>query len=307
MNDPGNPYPTLLRKRNFSEVFDDFGRFVRTASIPFLKVLLYVPGPFILLTGLFSAFGGFLSIGSTPDPSLMSIPLLLITLLLSFFTYLLSLGSGIVFLKRLEEDGETPSPKTVRDEVFSKFGDLFIGLMAWVGLFLVFFFFIGLFFGLMAVPAGGSGALIFLTFLIFMILLLIMPPISFHFTASFFGMLRDGLSFGKAFSKGWRMISMAFWKAWSVTIVGMLLMMFLSFACMIPEGVFAGIYSYMSLDLPSTGLSGYIMSALSLLRYFATQILGVFFVILHGLLYYSLHEMESGEALLRSYDESSDV
>ena len=298
-------YPTLLRKRSFSEVFDDFGHFVRTAYTPFLKVMFYVPGPFILLTGLVSMYGGFLALGGTSsDISGLSILALLFVMLLSFFTSLLSLGSGIIFMREMERDGRPPSVKKVRDLVFSDFGDLFICFIAWVGILLVFSFFVGIAMGLFMIPLGGVAPAL-IPFLFFLIFLFIMPPLAFTITASFFGMLRDGLHFGRAFAKAWRLVFLSFWRTWGVMIVGVLLFVVLTLAFMIPEGLFTGIYSYLSLELPSTGSSGYIMNLLALFRYFATQILWIFFIVLQGLHYYSLHETESGEALLSSYEGSA--
>jgi hypothetical protein len=308
MKQDGTSYPVLLKKRGFSEVFDDLGRFVRTAYKPFLKVMAYVPGPFILLTGLLSAYGGFLAIGGTSSElTALSIPVLIFVMLLSFFTSLLNLGSGIFFMKGMEEEGKPPSVKTVRDKVFSNFGDLFICFIAWVGILLVFSFFVGIALGLFMVPLGGIAPVLAPIFF-FLFFLFVMPPIAFTITASFFGMLRDGLQFGQAFAKAWRLLFSAFWRTWGVMVVGTLLFMILSFACMIPEALFTGAYSFLSLDLPFTGGSGFFLSVLALLRYFITQILWIFFVILQGLHYYSLHEMESGEALLSAYDRSaSDV
>lgn len=296
--------PRLLRKRDFSEVFDDLGRFVRTSSSPFIEVLAKIAGPFLLLMLVLSLYLGMLSPGSELEFSFISVPVLIFFMLLAVFSSLLILGTSILYLKNLEKNDPDLSVTNIRRQLSEKAASIFVCFIAWVGIMLVFFFAVGLLVGsLMAL--FGALAPILAPFILLLAMLFVGPPMVFVVNASFFAMLRDDLPFGEAFTKAWRMLFTSFWKTWAVMMVGMILFWVLSFSLMIPEGLFTGLFYYLSLNAPMEGLSGYFLSGLGSLRFMAQQVLAAFFIVFQGMHYYSLHEIQQGEGLVQRFGQDA--
>ncbi len=292
----------LIRRRSFSEVFDDLGCFVREHSAHFFKAVAWIPGPFLVLTGIVSIYLGLLTPSGMSLTETRTVLAFLLVLFLSLCSTLLLIGTTVAYFKGMEEERGRPTVRYVRRRVFRNLGVLINTFLAWLGIVLAFSFGAGIALAFFSFVVGAAGGAFLIPFMIFLGFLLLYPPIVHLASASFFGVLHHGFNFGKAFSKAWRSLRMAFWRNWGVVFIGTLLFFFLSFSCMVPEGIFVGFYRYFTLDPIQEGMSHYIYTGIAFFRFLATQFLWTLLLALLGMNYYSLHEVDSGETLLQRYE-----
>jgi hypothetical protein len=140
-------------------------------------------------------------------------------------------------------------------------------------------------------------------FIFFLAFLLVFPVLAHSIPVSFFAVIYHDLPFGKAFTKAWGALNIAFWRCWSVSFVAIVLLSLITGACMIPETLFYGAYAYLTLDQLMEGGSAYLYGALVFLRFLATQYFWAFFIVIQGLNYLSFHELRTGEELMERYDK----
>ncbi len=290
----------LLRRRTFSEVFDDLGRLLRSHSGSFFKTFALIPGPFILVTGLVSSYLGVLS--PAGFNTIHSVLPFLVLIILSCVTGLLLLATVVAFMREVELHEKKVSVASVRQRVFGKIRSLLTWFIVWLGVSLAISFGVGLLTGFLSIAMSQVHPEL-PPFIFFLFFLFIYPLIVHLAVASAFGMLRHDLFFGKAFSKAWDSLLIGFWRNWSLTLLGTVLLITLIMASSVPELLFAGIYNFLTLDPPFEGGSGYVLKGLAIVRYSATNLIWCFFLLLHGLNYYSHHEIQSGESLLQRFEK----
>lgn len=287
----------LLKERSFSEVFDDFGLFVRTHGKRLLQAFVYVPGPFILAAGILN---GYSQLGGPTPGSFGPGTLILLTLafLSAIAAFIFSLSTVIHFMKGVEKKEEL-STSTLRSRVMNSFGPMFIGALGWIGILVVFFFiyfFVSFLVmgvaGLMGPIALGGMGLVFLLFYLF-----VLPLVAFLTSTTFFQMLREERSFASSLGRAFRLLGRDFWRTWGVMLIGGVLFVVLTGICFIPQ--FAVAWGY-GLLTPTGGFERegvLLFQTMAMIGYITSTFVAAFFHVLVGLHYYSLHESESGEGL----------
>lgn len=297
----------LFRIRTFSEVFEEFGRFLRVHGKPLLILLLRIPGPFILMAALMNAY--FAPSAMAAGRLLSSPFLILLTLLSSVLASVLTLGTVVLYMKLIESSDSPPTIADLRKELFRSLGPLFKTFMLWGLILFATLFLLILFFGAfqtLLVGGGRTGIYFgaFLAFLLFGLFLFILPLLSFLMVSSYYHALRERTGFIAAFGNAWWMLRTAFFRTWAVLFIGMLLLFVLSTTCSIPLLLFEWLHTYFTLDLLQEGFSYYLFLVLESALNLLYLLVWAFLIVLVGIHYYSLQELQSGEGILARHEWS---
>lgn len=297
----------LFRIRTFSEVFEEFGRFLRVHGKSLLILLVRIPGPFILIASLMNAY---FAPSTLPAGQLLSSPfLILLTLFASILASVLTLGTVVLYMKLIESSDSPPTISDLRKELFRSLAPLFKTFILWGLILFATLFVLILFFGAFQTLLVGGGSTgiyfgVFLAFLLFGLFLFILPLLTFLMVSSYYHALRERRGFIAAFGNGWWMLRTAFFRTWAVLFIGMLLLFALSTACSIPLLLFEWLHTYFTLDPLQVGFSSYLLLGLGSILNLLYLLVWAFLIVLVGIHYYSLQELRTGKGILTRHEWS---
>jgi len=289
------------RYRDFGQIINATFEFIRQNFGPLLKSLLFIVGPFLLITGIVLGFyqKSIFSIYTLTSLSGIGVSMILLIIAM-FFTVQMMLSTVYSFIKIYLERTET-TPIQI-EEVWKGVKQNFLkilGITFSLGLLLIGSIIISGIIIVIIINVSSNPFLIFLLFLIFFLpFIYFMLKISIVYVVS----LNENVGVMNSIQRSLYLTKNKFWFTFGLVFVLSLIQGFMGFIFQIPQYIVMFISMFNSMD--GTGVDGVteiiiivtsIISALQYLLYAITLIALVFY-------YFSLVEQKEAKGLLEKID-----
>jgi len=289
------------RYRDFGQIINATFEFIRQNFGPLLKSLLFIVGPFLLITGIVLGFyqKSIFSIYTLTSLSGIGVSMILLIIAM-FFTVQMMLSTVYSFIKiYLERNEITPIQiEEVWEGVKQNFLKI-LGVTFSLGLLLIGSIIISGIIIVIIINVSSNPFLIFLLFLIFFLpFIYFMVKISLVYVVS----LNENVGVMNSIQRSLYLTKNKFWFTFGLVFVLSLIQGFMGFIFQIPQYIVMFISMFNSMD--GTGVDGVteiiiivtsIISALQYLLYAITLIALVFY-------YFSLVEQKEAKGLLEKID-----
>lgn len=301
----------LLEERDFSAIYSDAFRFLRFNFLHFLKTLLYIAGPFILLGAIVNAFSTASQLssiglddlgmrgGSIYPPNYWLY--LGITIFFRIIASLVLIGSVIEYFKLYMARG--PKNFTVSDvgkELLSDFGRL---IQAFV-LFLLVVFAISLGVGLVVGAFGAILPPLAVVFIIALVIgmMIIGPPLMFIINSMYISVVIDRTGFGGGIARARYIMKDNFWWTWLIVAAALIMVMIVGIIFTLPTAIVSmtGVFTSMNGEAPE--ISNLVLILATIGDFLNTIVYSVVLVIM-GFHHFSLVERTSGKGMMERIDE----
>lgn len=306
----------LRQVRDFGETFNTSIKFIRQNFKLFMKSLLFIAGPFLLISSIAGAFyqanaitmqsrlqSGMMEYGNNP----MDIVLeqfgwtYLIFIVASILANLALVGTVYSYMITYAEKG--PGQFTVSD-VSSKLIQNAGGILStFFGLTLLFILIIGIVMGLgialgVAVPALGF---LFIVAAFFGILILF-PPLIWQLSVVYLVKMEDRFTVMSSFGQTREVMRGNFWWTWLIVVCSSLGIMLVGMVFSLPQIAYQLILTYSSTqgEANETSIPFVIIATVCT---FCTTLLYGFMYVINGVHYYSLAEKNDGLGMMQRINE----
>ncbi|MCW3084533.1 MAG: hypothetical protein JWP12_1899 [Bacteroidetes bacterium] len=293
--------------RDFGETFNISIKFLRQNFKLFFQSVVFIAGPFLLLSAIASAFyqADALAQLSTGRANIFA------QFGTMYFVYLIAASfsnlalTGTVFAYMLVYSEKGPGNFSVNDvarRLWASAGGLII-------VFLLFTFLIGLAVGFLVIVFAGviqsSPVLaVLLGLCLFVGMLLLMPPLIWQLSVVYLVKMQDNDIPFDAYGKTRQVMKGNYWRTWLLTVCTFLTIGIASFAFAIPQAVYRWIVMYTAArqggSMGETSVTFLII--VTLCTFGTTLIYSVLYVI-SGFHYYSLAEKKDGAGLMERINE----
>ena len=302
--------------RDFGETFNTSVKFIRQNFKLFLKSLLFIAGPFLLISSIAGAFyqanaltlqsrlqAGMLEQGNSPMDILLDQfgPTYFIFIIASILANLALVGTVYSFMINYSEKG--PGQFTVNDvanTITKNIGGIlgvFFGLTFL--LLLVMIIVVGIGFGLgLAVPAFG----VLFAIAAFFGILILFPPLIWQLSVVYLVRMEEGTGVIETYNKTKEVMRGNFWWTWLIVVctsfgVGMIGVVF-----SIPQIAYQLVLTYSSLQSGNTETSIPFVIVATICTFCTTLLYGLMYIV-NGVHYYSLAEKYDGKGMMERINE----
>jgi hypothetical protein len=292
--------------RDFSQVYSASFVFLRQNFKLFFGCLLFIAGPFILLS---SASAAFYTASSISDLGSFASSNPFARFGISYFVYLFTtalasiamIGTVYSFMLVYQEKG--PGNFTVSDvaRFLSRKAGWMIGafLTAFFILFIIIIVIVGIVIGVgTAVPV--AGVLLGLALIVGMLILV--PPLLWQISAMYLAGLSEPLGIFEAYGKTRIVMRDNFWWTWLLLFVSLLMVGFMQGIFAIPQVVYQLALTYSAVSSGDFNVSiPFII--VSLICTFLSTLVGSLLPLINGFHYFSLTEKHDGKGLMDRISE----
>lgn len=298
--------------RDFSETFNTSFRFLKQNFKSFFKVILYITGPFLLLSSIittvyttqFLDLEGFMQNGNNVENIISKVfsPMYFLTILSSILTYIILIGSVYEYMQIYDEKG--PGNVQVQDVWEAIKRDFVILTGTFFGIFLISLLagiIISMVLGLLFMASGALGGVVAVLFIIGFFIILF--PVAYLFTSVYLIRIRERRGFIESLKRSAYSMKENFWWTWLIGLVSYLIIMVASLIFAIPAGIFSFIVAFNSASVNPMGDYSTIISILETASNFFSTLLYAVLMVIFGFHYLSLIESKEGSGMVEKIDE----
>jgi hypothetical protein len=300
----------LQQSRDFGETFSVSVKLLRQNFKIFFQCMLFIAGPFILLSAIAGAFYQANSLTLSPMNS-FSDPMSIfrqfglawvILVVTATIANLVMLGTVFSFMVIYQEKG--PGNFTVNDvgrKLIENTGNIIL-------IFLLTFIVSAVVIGIIAAIVIGIGVAvpalgILLGFLFIIGLLLVGPPIYWLISVVYLVNIKEGKNIPESFGKAKEVMRGNFWWTWVIVVCGSIAIGIMGFVFALPQAAY-------QMVLVFTNMGGTVQEEVSIpfmivatLCTFCVTLIQSIMHILNGIHYYSLDEQKNGQGLMERINE----
>lgn len=287
----------FMRYRDFGQILNSTFEFIRQNFLPLLKSLIFIVGPFLLITGILLGFyqKSVLTIFNITSFSQTGIIALLLIILIFLVTQMMLTTVYSFILIYLSKTEFTPiSIEEIWDSVKQNFYKV-LGLNAVI--FFLFLIYLTVFLLIIVAVSGGtsgSGLGIFLFFISFIFLVFIMVKICLAYMI----MLYERTGIWASIQRSFYLTKNKWWFSFGLIFVLSLIQSLMGFIFQIPQYIIMVTTMFNSLD--GSGVSGVTEILIMLTSIIAAfqYLLFSLIIIALAFLYFSLVEQKEGKGLI---------
>lgn len=287
----------FMRYRDFGQILNSTFEFIRQNFLPLLKSLIFIVGPFLLITGILLGFyqKSVLTIFNITSFSQMGIIALLLIILIFLVTQMMLTTVYSFILIYLSKTEFTPiSIEEIWDSVKQNFYKV-LGLNAVI--FFLFLIYLTIFLLIIVAVSGGtsgSGLGIFLFFILFILLVFIMVKMCLAYMI----MLYERIGIWASIQRSFYLTKNKWWFSFGLIFVLSLIQSLMGFIFQIPQYIIMVTTMFNSLD--GSGVSGVTEILIMLTSIIAAfqYLLFSLIIIALAFLYFSLVEQKEGKGLI---------
>ncbi|GIK23286.1 MAG: hypothetical protein PHY57_11810 [Ignavibacterium sp.] len=287
----------FMRYRDFGQILNSTFEFIRQNFLPLLKSLIFIVGPFLLITGILLGFyqKSVLTIFNITSFSQMGIIALLLIILIFLVTQMMLTTVYSFILIYLSKTEFTPiSIDEIWDSVKQNFYKV-LGLNAVI--FFLFLIYLTIFLLIIVAVSGGtsgSGLGIFLFFILFILLVFIMVKMCLAYMI----MLYERTGIWASIQRSFYLTKNKWWFSFGLIFVLSLIQSLMGFIFQIPQYIIMVTTMFNSLD--GSGVSGVTEILIMLTSIIAAfqYLLFSLIIIALAFLYFSLVEQKEGKGLI---------
>ncbi len=287
----------FMRYRDFGQILNSTFEFIRQNFLPLLKSLIFIVGPFLLITGILLGFyqKSVLTIFNITSFSQMGIIALLLIILIFLVTQMMLTTVYSFILIYLSKTEFTPiSIEEIWDSVKQNFYKV-LGLNAVI--FFLFLIYLTVFLLIIVAVSGGtsgSGLGIFLFFILFILLVFIMVKMCLAYMI----MLYERIGIWASIQRSFYLTKNKWWFSFGLIFVLSLIQSLMGFIFQIPQYIIMVTTMFNSLD--GSGVSGVTEILIMLTSIIAAfqYLLFSLIIIALAFLYFSLVEQKEGKGLI---------
>lgn len=296
------------QSRDFGELFNATIKFLRQNFKPLFKSLLFIAGPFIIVSAIAAAFyqSNMFSFSSlVRNSNMLSNIFTPAYFILIFFSILGSLVlMGVVYEYMLLYAEKGPGQVTPADVGRKLLADAWKIISTFLVLFfigVVFIIFIALIIG--GIGAGVPGLAILLAFFLIIGMVILAPPIIFVFSSTYLVRIHESLGVMQSLERARSMMKDNFWWTWLIMVCAYLIVMVLSLVFSIPQMFL----QFMVMFNSAKGIEGStletVFMVVSSVGTFGTSMLYAIYIVITTLHYFSLVEKKEGVGLFARIDD----
>lgn len=287
----------FMRYRDFGQILNSTFEFIRQNFLPLLKSLIFIIGPFLLITGILLGFyqKSVLTIFNITSFSQTGIIALLLIILIFLVTQMMLTTVYSFILIYLSKTEFTPiSIEEIWDSVKQNFYKV-LGLNAVI--FFLFLIYLTVFLLIIVAVSGGtsgSGLGIFLFFILFILLVFIMVKMCLAYMI----MLYERIGIWASIQRSFYLTKNKWWFSFGLIFVLSLIQSLMGFIFQIPQYIIMVTTMFNSLD--GSGVSGVTEILIMLTSIIAAfqYLLFSLIIIALAFLYFSLVEQKEGKGLI---------
>ncbi len=287
----------FMRYRDFGQILNSTFEFIRQNFLPLLKSLIFIVGPFLLITGILLGFyqKSVLTIFNITSFSQTGIIALLLIILIFLVTQMMLTTVYSFILIYLSKTEFTPiSIEEIWDSVKQNFYKV-LGLNAVI--FFLFLIYLTIFLLIIVAVSGGtsgSGLGIFLFFILFILLVFIMVKMCLAYMI----MLYERIGIWASIQRSFYLTKNKWWFSFGLIFVLSLIQSLMGFIFQIPQYIIMVTTMFNSLD--GSGVSGVTEILIMLTSIIAAfqYLLFSLIIIALAFLYFSLVEQKEGKGLI---------
>lgn len=287
----------FMRYRDFGQILNSTFEFIRQNFLPLLKSLIFIVGPFLLITGILLGFyqKSVLTIFNITSFSQTGIIALLLIILIFLVTQMMLTTVYSFILIYLSKTEFTPiSIDEIWDSVKQNFYKV-LGLNAVI--FFLFLIYLTIFLLIIVAVSGGtsgSGLGIFLFFILFILLVFIMVKMCLAYMI----MLYERTGIWASIQRSFYLTKNKWWFSFGLIFVLSLIQSLMGFIFQIPQYIIMVTTMFNSLD--GSGVSGVTEILIMLTSIIAAfqYLLFSLIIIALAFLYFSLVEQKEGKGLI---------
>lgn len=287
----------FMRYRDFGQILNSTFEFIRQNFLPLLKSLIFIVGPFLLITGILLGFyqKSVLTIFNITSFSQTGIIALLLIILIFLVTQMMLTTVYSFILIYLSKTEFTPiSIDEIWDSVKQNFYKV-LGLNAVI--FFLFLIYLTIFLLIIVAVSGGtsgSGLGIFLFFILFIFLVFIMVKMCLAYMI----MLYERTGIWASIQRSFYLTKNKWWFSFGLIFVLSLIQSLMGFIFQIPQYIIMVTTMFNSLD--GSGVSGVTEILIMLTSIIAAfqYLLFSLIIIALAFLYFSLVEQKEGKGLI---------
>lgn len=287
----------FMRYRDFGQILNSTFEFIRQNFLPLLKSLIFIVGPFLLITGILLGFyqKSVLTIFNITSFSQTGIIALLLIILIFLVTQMMLTTVYSFILIYLSKTEFTPiSIDEIWDSVKQNFYKV-LGLNAVI--FFLFLIYLTVFLLIIVAVSGGtsgSGLGIFLFFILFILLVFIMVKMCLAYMI----MLYERTGIWASIQRSFYLTKNKWWFSFGLIFVLSLIQSLMGFIFQIPQYIIMVTTMFNSLD--GSGVSGVTEILIMLTSIIAAfqYLLFSLIIIALAFLYFSLVEQKEGKGLI---------
>ncbi|HOJ08922.1 MAG: hypothetical protein LC124_02880 [Ignavibacteriales bacterium] len=287
----------FMRYRDFGQILNSTFEFIRQNFLPLLKSLIFIVGPFLLITGILLGFyqKSVLTIFNITSFSQTGIIALLLIILIFLVTQMMLTTVYSFILIYLSKTEFTPiSIEEIWDSVKQNFYKV-LGLNAVI--FFLFLIYLTVFLLIIVAVSGGtsgSGLGIFLFFILFILLVFIMVKMCLAYMI----MLYERIGIWASIQRSFYLTKNKWWFSFGLIFVLSLIQSLMGFIFQIPQYIIMVTTMFNSLD--GSGVSGVTEILIMLTSIIAAfqYLLFSLIIIALAFLYFSLVEQKEGKGLI---------
>lgn len=287
----------FMRYRDFGQILNSTFEFIRQNFLPLLKSLIFIIGPFLLITGILLGFyqKSVLTIFNITSFSQTGIIALLLIILIFLVTQMMLTTVYSFILIYLSKTEFTPiSIEEIWDSVKQNFYKV-LGLNAVI--FFLFLIYLTVFLLIIVAVSGGtsgSGLGIFLFFILFILLVFIMVKMCLAYMI----MLYERTGIWASIQRSFYLTKNKWWFSFGLIFVLSLIQSLMGFIFQIPQYIIMVTTMFNSLD--GSGVSGVTEILIMLTSIIAAfqYLLFSLIIIALAFLYFSLVEQKEGKGLI---------
>lgn len=287
----------FMRYRDFGQILNSTFEFIRQNFLPLLKSLIFIVGPFLLITGILLGFyqKSVLTIFNITSFSQMGIIALLLIILIFLVTQMMLTTVYSFILIYLSKTEFTPiSIDEIWDSVKQNFYKV-LGLNTVI--FFLFLIYLTVFLLIIVAVSGGtsgSGLGIFLFFILFILLVFIMVKMCLAYMI----MLYERTGIWASIQRSFYLTKNKWWFSFGLIFVLSLIQSLMGFIFQIPQYIIMVTTMFNSLD--GSGVSGVTEILIMLTSIIAAfqYLLFSLIIIALAFLYFSLVEQKEGKGLI---------
>ncbi|MFZ2863915.1 MAG: hypothetical protein WA440_04110 [Ignavibacteriaceae bacterium] len=287
----------FMRYRDFGQILNSTFEFIRQNFLPLLKSLIFIVGPFLLITGILLGFyqKSVLTIFNITSFSQTGIIALLLIILIFLVTQMMLTTVYSFILIYLSKTEFTPiSIDEIWDSVKQNFYKV-LGLNTVI--FFLFLIYLTVFLLIIVAVSGGtsgSGLGIFLFFILFILLVFIMVKMCLAYMI----MLYERTGIWASIQRSFYLTKNKWWFSFGLIFVLSLIQSLMGFIFQIPQYIIMVTTMFNSLD--GSGVSGVTEILIMLTSIIAAfqYLLFSLIIIALAFLYFSLVEQKEGKGLI---------
>ncbi len=298
--------------RDFGEIFNVSIKFIRQNFKLFFQCLLFIAGPFVLISAIAGAFYqahaiSLLSLSrntsGSPFAYLMNqfgweYALFILSSALSSLALLATVYSFMIEYNEKGPEGFTVSD--VNRRVISNIGNVFAVFIVMALLTLLFVIVIvGIFIG---ITAASTMLGVFLAFFLIIVMFIIFPPLAWQLSATYLVKMTEDKGVFESFGRTRQVMHGNFWWTWVVVVCAMLGVGLASAVFAIPQSVMQMVLTFTHAKSGNGDTSVSFMIVATVCTFCSTLLYSVMSLI-NGFYFFSLAEKDDGKGLMERINE----